>query len=135
MICKPAIRNILYATLLIALTVILLFVGNHQPFGKRNSSFALEDGAKVSLIEFSQGREKLSLEKNKDDLWTVNGNYEARVNGIAFIEKVLTGLEIKSTVSEDIFSREIIHKNIQLTLRITGANKSSPMIPAIEAAP
>jgi hypothetical protein len=122
---KQAISNIIYATLLLALAVILLFLSNRQPFGKRNSSFAVEEGAEISLIEFAQGREKLSLEKNNDDIWTVNGNYEARVNGITFIEKILTGLEIKSTVSEEIFTQEIIAKNIEpIKVRVFSGNKT-----------
>lgn len=125
MIGKQAIKNIIYATLLLALAVILLFIGKQQPFGKRNSSFAIKDGAEISLIEFSRGKEKLSLEKNNDGSWVVNGNYEARVNGITFIKGVLAGLEIKSTVSEEIFTKEIIAKNIEpVKVRVFSGNKT-----------
>ena len=121
---KQIIRNIIYAIVSLTIAIILFIVSNRQPFGRRNSSFAVDTDATVSSVEFTQGREKLTLEKIGDGTWTVNGKFEARTNGITFIEKVLTGIEIKSTVSEETFNEVITKKNIEpVRVKVFSGNK------------
>ncbi len=121
---KQTIKNIIFAIAAFTIVIILLFVADRQPFGRRNSTFAVDPDTEISSIDFTSGKAKMILEKSKDNIWRVNGRYEARVNGITFIEKVLTGIEIKSTVSEETFSEEITGKNIEpVRVRVYSGNK------------
>jgi len=106
-------KNIFFGLVLGAIIIVLLIFGNRQPFGKRNSSFAIDPSVAVTKVEFTQGDSKLTLERDNRSEWHVNGNYEARANGITFIEKVVTGIEIKSTVTEATFEEEITKKGIE----------------------
>lgn len=108
--------------ILLIIVAIIMFP-NNKPFGKSNSSFAIGRDIKVSKVEFSQDDSRLTLEKRNDG-WVVNGKYETRESGINFIEKVLTGIEIKSPVSEATFKTEITDKGIEpVKVKIYEGNK------------
>lgn len=94
------------------LIIVIYLLRERSPFGGSNSSFAVNADADITRIEFSGGRERLTLEKKGDD-WLVDGRYETRKSSILFILKILTGLEIKSPVTPELFDSEIISKNIK----------------------
>jgi hypothetical protein len=79
--------------------VILILFRNHSPFGKANSSFATDPDREITKIEFSDGSQKLYLEK-EGEKWLINGKTEARKSGILYIIRVLQEIKIKSPVSE-----------------------------------
>jgi hypothetical protein len=106
---KILIRTILLVV--IVLIIILIVFRARSPFGKSNSSFAIDPDKEITRIEFSQNGKKLILE-NKGDNWFVNGKTEARKSGINFILRILKEIKIKSPVSEELFEREITSKNI-----------------------
>jgi len=96
--------------IVIVMIMLILFTGR-TPFGKSNSSFATEQGKEITRIELSFAGKKLILEK-KGDNWLINGKSEARKSGIMFIERILTEIKIKSSVSSGFFESEIKAKNI-----------------------
>lgn len=106
---KPLIKG----TILLAVIgfVLLIYLTGHSPFGKSNSSFATEKGSEITRIELSSAGKKIMLEK-KGENWFINGKTEARKSSILFIQRILTEIKIKSTVSAGLFEREIKEKNI-----------------------
>lgn len=92
--------------IIVVLFVLFLLFRGRSPFGKENSSFAIDAEKEVSRIEFSSGEEELLLEK-KNGEWFVNGNSEARKSAILFIIRVLREMRIKSPVSPELFDSEV----------------------------
>jgi hypothetical protein len=107
---KTIIRGLILS-LAVILIVMLLF-RNRLPFGRSNSSFAVEPGEEISRIEFSEPGSKLILEQ-KGDKWLINGKSEARKSGILFIMRVMREIKIKSPVSPAMFTSEITDKGIE----------------------
>jgi hypothetical protein len=93
--------------------VILIFflVRNRNPFGKNNTSFAVEPGREITRIELVNRESKVVLEK-RGEKWSVNRDNEARKSAIVFILKTITEIKIKSPVSADIFKSEVIDKQL-----------------------
>lgn len=106
---KILVRGILLF-FIVGLVLLILLTGR-SPFGKSNSSFAAEQGREITRIELSSEGKKLILEK-KGESWLINGKSEARKSGILFIQRILTGIKIKSPVSSELFESEIKAKNI-----------------------
>lgn len=90
----------------VILALLLLLFRNRSPFGKNNTSFASEPKKEITKIEFTQGKQKLSLEKEGEN-WLLNGKTETRKTGVLFIVRVLKEIKIKSPVSQDLFESEI----------------------------
>jgi len=104
----------IYRSILALIIIVLLFLfllRNRSPFGRSNSSFAVDQEKEITKIELSSGRKKLVLEK-KGEVWLINNRAEARRTGIIFITRVLKEIKIKSTVSDDLFRTEIKGKNV-----------------------
>jgi len=98
--------------LLIPLAIIIVYLFKERsPFGGRNSSFAVDQETEITRIEFTSGDEKLTLERNGED-WLVNGRSEARQSSIRFILRIITGMEIKSPVSPEMFKNEITDRGV-----------------------
>ena len=104
------IRGLFIAAALLPL--LFLVFRNRLPFGGNNSSFSCDPARDITTIEFSSGKNKLTLVK-KDASWLVNGKTEARKSGIVFILRILREIEIKSPVSPGLFSSEISKKGIE----------------------
>lgn len=109
---KPIPRNITLSILLILILILVILFRNRSSFGKDQISFSTEAEREISRIELSCEEDKLSLEKIGEE-WLVNGEYEARKSGIAFLGRILTGIKIKSPVSPDLFDEIIMTKNIE----------------------
>jgi hypothetical protein len=107
-------RLIIRGLLIGAALLLLLFLlfRNRLPFGGNNSSFSCDPAHDITTIEFSAGKNKLTLVK-RDASWLVNGKTEARKSAIVFIIRILREIEIKSPVSPDLFSSEISKKGIE----------------------
>jgi hypothetical protein len=103
---------IFISSLVVICLIFILLYRNRTPFGKSNTSFASKPETEITRIELSDAMKKLVLEK-KEDTWFLNGNTEARKNGVLFLIRILTELEIKSPVSPDLFDSVIIDKNIE----------------------
>ena len=101
-------RKIITGTIVAAAVLMLLLVifKEKSPFGKSNSSFAVDPKNEITGIEFSQRGERLILE-NKDNNWFLNENIETRKSGINFIIRILQDVEIKSPVSAELFEKEV----------------------------
>jgi len=91
--------------------VVLVLCRSRLPFGRNNSSFAVEPQKKISTIELSEEGRKLSLEKVGEN-WLINGKLETRKSGIMFILRLLKEIKIKSPVSAELFESEISAKGI-----------------------
>lgn len=101
-----------FLLILVPVAIIVIFLlRDRSPFGGRNSSFAVDRGKEITKIEFTSGTSGISLEKN-DGTWLVDGRLEARKTSIQFILRILTGLEIKSPVSPELFRAEITDKDV-----------------------
>jgi hypothetical protein len=107
---KIVIRTLLFS----GTTVLLLLVifSRRSPFGRGNSSFAIEPGKEVTAIEFSESGKTLTLQK-KGSVWLINGKSETRKNGVNSLLMVLGEMKIKSPVSSELFENEIVSKNIK----------------------
>jgi hypothetical protein len=106
---RKAIIYTFISILLLLLTFFLL--KERSPFGGKNTSFAAKPKKEITAIEFTNGREKLYLDKKGDD-WFVNKKFETRKSSILFILKILTEMEIKSPVNPEMFKKEIIEKKV-----------------------
>jgi hypothetical protein len=102
--------RVVFLFMVIGLFLLILF-RSRSPFGKTNSSFASEPREEITKIEFSESRQRLTLEK-KGESWLINGKVEARKSGILFILRILKEMKIKSPVSPELFESEISGKNI-----------------------
>ncbi len=109
---KLVSRNIGLTILLVAALVVVILIRTRTPFGSDNASFGTTPGKEITKIELSAKGEQLVLEK-KDKKWFVNDRYEARKGGIVFMESILTGLRIKSPVSDEMFTSVITEENIK----------------------
>jgi hypothetical protein len=109
MMRKTINRTIL---LLAAIAIILLVLTKERsPFGRYNSSFAINADEEITRIELSQGEKRLTLVK-EDDEWLVDGTSKTRERTSVLMEKVLRELSIKSPLSEDLFDSIVVSGNI-----------------------
>jgi hypothetical protein len=96
---------------IVILFLILILFRNSSPFGRNNTSFASEPQKEITRIEFSQGKQKLLLEK-RGETWLLNGKNDTRKSGILFIIRILKEMKIKSPVSSELFDSEVTAKGI-----------------------
>jgi hypothetical protein len=105
-------KTVRYTVILIPVLILVLYLlKERSPFGGKNTSFAVSPKNEITGIEFTDGRNKLDLEKT-GDAWIVNKRYETRKSSILFILKILTEMEIKSPVAPELYTREIVEKGI-----------------------
>jgi len=105
------IKNTILALLLIVLLAGVFMIRNRTPFGKKQTSFAVNPENNITRIELSQDGKSLFLDKDGKS-WKVNGKQEARSSAIYGILNAFTEMEIKSPVSPGLFEAEISGKNI-----------------------
>lgn len=108
---KNSKAPVFFGVVILVLLLLLLF-RNRSPFGKNNTSFSSEPKTEITKIEFSQGRQRLTLEK-AGERWLLNGKTETRKSGVLFIIRVLNEMKIKSPVSSELFESEINANNIE----------------------
>lgn len=105
-------KYLLLLLVLILVATYLLLFSDRDPFGGRNSDFASKPRKEITGIELSDKTGELRLTK-KEDTWILNDGSEVRKSSIAFITQILSGIEIKSPVSPDLFRAEITGKGIE----------------------
>lgn len=105
-------KSFRYSVIIIPLLILFIYLFRERsPFGG-DTSFAAEPKTEVTRIEFGDGKNTLTLEKN-GDAWFINKNLETRKTSILFILKILTEMKIKSPVTPELFNKEIIETGIE----------------------
>lgn len=97
---------IITVTATVLLAAIIVLSRERSPFGRNNSNFSSVPEKSITRIELSDDHSRIVLER-KEDVWILNGNRETRSNSVLFLLKILSDISIKSTVSEELFNREI----------------------------
>ena len=91
--------------------LVLIILQRSSPFGKSNSSFFSDPSADITKIELSEGNRKISLIKENGN-WLINGNEDARKNGVLNLIRILQEIKIKSPVSPELFESEVTSKGL-----------------------
>ncbi|OFY67808.1 MAG: hypothetical protein A2V64_02900 [Bacteroidetes bacterium RBG_13_43_22] len=105
------LRNTIISIILIIALFIIVLLRDQSPYGKNQSSFAAVPKNGITRIELSDNKNNLVLSK-EGDTWSVNGTGESRKSAILFLIRILTEMRIKSPVTPDMFSGEIIQTGI-----------------------
>jgi hypothetical protein len=106
-------NTVLYILIFTAGVLMIFFLArNRDPFGKNNTSFAVEKDKQITRIELIHGQSKVSLERSGEK-WSVNQDSEARKSAVVFILKTLREIKIKSPVSSELFKTEVVDKQIE----------------------
>lgn len=105
-------KSVRYSVLAIPLLILIIYMFRERPPFGGDVSFASEPKNEITRIEFSDGKQMLTLEK-KGEEWLVNQKSEARKTSILFILKILTEMQVKSPVAPGLFKSEIIEKGIE----------------------
>jgi len=120
---KLVIRNIVIAVLLIILLGVVYMVRNRSPFGKSQTLFSTNPRHEITRVEITSEGKKLTLEKSGNE-WKVNNKYEARNNTVSFLIDILKEMKIKSPVSEELFEKEIVSRNVKpVRVRVFDGNR------------
>jgi len=98
----------------VAIIVALLLIGGkgRNPFGKTNSSISVPQDREIDMITMSGEGQTVTLRKEGERKWTINGTAEARLSAISFILQTLHTIEIKSPVTALYFNENITDKGI-----------------------
>lgn len=95
-----------------ALFLLLILTRERKPFGKSETGFAVAEGSDITRLVISSDSGNVTLEKEEDGDWMVNGTEEARKSSVLFILKILNEIRIKSPVSPELFRDEITSKGV-----------------------
>jgi hypothetical protein len=117
-------KAIVFTVVSIPLLILVVYLlKGRSPFGGENTSFAPDPAKEITGIEFTDSQNKLILEK-KGEEWFVNKKFETRKSSILFILKILTEMEIKSPVTPELFTKEILVKGtIPVKVKVFGKGK------------
>jgi hypothetical protein len=91
----------------IMLALILVTGKKKSPFGKSNSSISVPADVQIDLITMERDGSLLSLSRENDRKWIINGKTEARSSAVSFILQTLHTIEIKSPVTDQYFRENI----------------------------
>ncbi len=107
-------KKLFWGTILtLACGLALIFITRSRtPFGKGNNSFASKPDDEITTVEFSRGKDRLSLNK-KGNEWLLDDSKETRRSAVLFLLSILREMQIKSPVSPEMFSREITSEGIE----------------------
>ena len=109
---KGNVWKYLLLPVLILLASYLLLFRDRDPFGGRNSNFASKPKKEITCIKLSDNTGELKLTR-KEDSWILDDGSEVRKSSVFFIIQILSGIEIKSPVSPELFRAEITDKGIE----------------------
>ena len=108
---------------IVLLVTVILIQRNRSPFGNRNASFSIENTGKINRVQISEGDKELSLTR-EDGTWILNSVFEVRKTAISFLLKTLSGIEIKSPVSEELFRELVTVPGVEpVVVSITGSGR------------
>lgn len=118
---RKAVLYTLGAAVIIFLTILLL--RDRKPFGGSNTSFAASPVERITRIEFTSENSTLTLREDGEE-WLVNGKQPARRSSIIFITRILTEMQIKSPVSDELFNSVITAVGIKpVAVKVYEKNK------------
>jgi len=121
MMQRKAVLYTLCAAVIIFLMILLL--RERKPFGNSNTSFAARPADRITRIEFTSGNSTLTLREEGEE-WLVNGKQQARRRSILFITRILTEMQIKSPVSDELFSSGVTAMGIEpVAVKVYEKNK------------
>ena len=105
-------KNLIGIIILLILGLFTWFLlSDSNPFmgdGPIMKDFAIEDTASVDQVFISQANGKqILLTRRGSDIWTINGKYTARPDGIQLILKTLHDVKVLSNVSKSTMQRVI----------------------------
>ncbi len=86
--------------------ILILLARQRSPFGRKNTSFSIDEKTEISRIVFFEGGRKLVLEKNGKN-WSVGGETEARPLAVNMLLLILRDMQVKSPVGADVFKEMI----------------------------
>jgi hypothetical protein len=102
-----------YLIIIVAgIALILLLFGQHIPFGKNNTDFAVKPGTDITGIDLIKGDKKVMIRRSGSE-WIVNKTKEARKSAVLFLITTLREIKIKSPVSSEMFKSEVIDKKTE----------------------
>jgi hypothetical protein len=117
-------RLFVLLSLFVILLVLIIIFHRSSSFGKREALFAVDPVTEITMIELREGERELILAKDNEG-WKVNGNGAARKHAVLCFLDILTGMQIKSPVSDDLFAKEIKDNNIEaVRVRIVSGRKT-----------
>jgi hypothetical protein len=94
-------RVLIIATIiLVGLSAYFYFNNSNSTFNRELTDFAVEDTASISRIFLvdKEGR-KILLDRNKEtESWTLNNQYEAKLDGVNMLLRTIKRVEVKSPV-------------------------------------
>jgi hypothetical protein len=108
-------RWILSVAILLAVILVIITVARKrtQPFGRSNTSFAVDNVSDIYSIELVSDKEELKLYTEDGKTWYVNEGRITRHSAIDFILKTISSIEIRSPMSDEMFQNEVIRKNLR----------------------
>jgi hypothetical protein len=103
--------NVGLVLVLVMISLKIFFI-DRSPFGKDNSSYALDKDKIVSRIEMTRGDEKLIIKDDNGTL-SVNGTTRVRKGEVITLLNLISEIQIKSPVSDDAFNEVVIKPGIE----------------------
>jgi hypothetical protein len=105
---KKNLKLILTLLLLVGVAVYFLTKQRSSTLDKELTNFAVKDTSSVDKIFIADrsGR-KILLEKKKDEQWTLNNKYDARMDKIHHFLSVLSRLKVTAPVGKNMFNNII----------------------------
>ncbi|MFH0843489.1 MAG: hypothetical protein V1903_12840 [Bacteroidota bacterium] len=107
---KIIFRNTIISSLLIVALFAIVVLRDRSPYGKNQSLFAVVPKNEITRIDLAQNDKNISLVK-ENRAWLVEGK-ETRKSAVLYLVRILTEMQIKSPVSEEIFMEEIMDNGV-----------------------
>jgi len=107
---KIVLRNTIISVLLIVALFAIVVLRDRSPYGKNQSSFAVAPKNEITRVDLAQNDKSMSLVK-ENGAWLVDGK-ETRKSAVLYLVRILTEMQIKSPVSDEIFREEITEKSL-----------------------
>jgi len=101
------------AVIVVCVAAFFMLFRQRFPFGKSNTAFAVDSKTEITRIVFFEKDMKLVLSKDSEGEWIIGNRISARDEAVSFLLKVLKEMKVKSPVSSETFSEEIVQKKIE----------------------
>jgi len=102
-----------FAVIIVCVVAFFLLFRQRFPFGRSNTAFAVESNTEITRIIFFEKEMKLVLSKGNEDEWVIGNQIPARDEAVRFLLKVLKEMRVKSPVSSETFTEEIVSRKIE----------------------
>ena len=113
----------LVGIIFLGLLTLVLILSNPGTLNKNSSNYAIDPKEEIKRIVMESGEDRLTLSESSDG-WLVDDIWPAREPAIDFLIKTLRGLEVKSTVSDELFKSEVTDRNIKpVEVKVYGVRK------------